>query len=84
MKMLIAALAMTLLLGLGAMGCESTTSTSTADAGHNCAMCEKGAAGETVWCSHCEHGFVDGKMTECPGCVTAAKSGGECPACTKG
>jgi hypothetical protein len=41
--------------------------------------CDKGKAGETVWCGDCGKGYVDGKEKACEGCVTGAIAGTPCP-----
>ncbi len=36
--------------------------------GHVCTACDKGKAGETVWCDTCNAGFIDGKKIDCKSC----------------
>ncbi|MFQ5963838.1 MAG: hypothetical protein ACE5KZ_06100 [Candidatus Scalinduaceae bacterium] len=35
---------------------------------HVCVACEKGQAGETVWCDSCNAGYIDGNMIKCKSC----------------
>ena len=72
------------LLGLGLVGCQTSSSTApqAAKAG-GCAVCAAGKAGQAVWCDHCGKGFVGGKPTKCKGCVTAASGGPACQACAR-
>ncbi len=52
---------------------------------HVCTACEKGNAGETVWCDSCNAGFVDGEMVKCKSCYEG-KSGKNvwCGSCNAG
>ena len=60
-------------------GCQSAESTKTAHVGE-CQACKTGMAGGTVWCDHCNAGFIAGKKTGCERCYLAATGG---PACAK-
>lgn len=41
--------------------------------------CDKGKAGETVWCEACNAGYVKGEKTKCEACFKAKTGDG--PAC---
>jgi len=62
-------------------GCGDST-TKSAEAA---CVCEKGEAGESVWCESCDHGFVGGKEVACKDCYQG-KTGAEtwCEGCKKG
>ena len=47
--------------------------------------CDKGKAGETVWCEACKVGYVDSDKTSCKDCFTG-KSGDAvwCESCSAG
>ena len=67
---------------LGACSCPPKTGSSTAAApAVQCAMCERGMKGESVWCDHCGHGFVAGAKVACKGCYAAKTGGPPCEAC---
>ena len=84
MKSILLVVAATCLLSLS--GCKSSSGTADAvaeAAAPACATCAAGKGGETVWCSHCKSGFVNGKKTGCKACYLGAKGGPECTMCTK-
>jgi hypothetical protein len=39
-----------------------------------CIACEKGLAGETVWCESCNVGYIDGYKVECKHCFEGMSS----------
>ncbi len=50
-----------------------------------CTECEKGKAGENVWCPDCKHGWFNGEEKDCEDCWKGLT--GEsvwCEACNKG
>lgn len=50
-----------------------------------CDLCERGKAGENLWCDECKVGFVGGDQVKCQPCFQG-KSGGTawCDDCGKG
>ena len=38
--------------------------------------CDKGKAGETVWCEKCAAGYMDGNETKCKDCWSAKQGKG--------
>ena len=50
---------------------------------HACAACDKGKAGEAVWCDSCIAGFVNGKKITCKGCFDSKTKGTVCKICQK-
>ncbi len=52
---------------------------------HVCTACEKGQAGETIWCDSCNAGFVKGNKVNCKSCFDG-KSGENvwCQSCNVG
>ncbi len=51
--------------------------------GHVCTACDKGKAGEAVWCDSCNAGFIDGKKITCKGCFDSKTKGTVCKTCQK-
>ena len=53
---------------------------------HACAACEKGQAGETVWCDHCNAGYKDGHKVKCKHCFEgmSGKKDTWCESCNAG
>jgi hypothetical protein len=78
MKLSIIALLAVLAFSFVVVGCDPATE----DAEAAC-VCEKGEAGETVWCEECKAGYVDKKKTECADCFAAMKGGPACEKCVK-
>lgn len=87
-------IAMALLVGVavvGVGGCACWLGGGSGNQGHMaksgdakaCPMCAKGMAGESVWCDHCNAGFVHGEKVACKGCFAAKTGGPPCPKCSK-
>ena len=51
-----------------------------------CTACEKGQAGETVWCDSCNAGYADGHKTKCRHCFEgmSGKKDVWCESCKAG
>lgn len=58
---------------------EAAAEAATPETHVGCEACTKGMAGETVWCDHCNAGFVEGKKVTCKTCFDHTTAGG--PAC---
>ncbi len=58
---------------------------SSESSGHVCTACDKGKAGEAVWCDTCNAGFIDGKKIDCKSCFDG-KTGKSvwCESCNAG
>jgi len=55
------------------------------DVALECTSCARGEAGQTVWCDHCLHGFVDSKKIQCKKCYESiAEDKGPCVDCRQG
>ena len=77
-KTLMAALA-ACVLSLGLSGCQSDSKsgqvTSANAAASTCAACAVGKGGGTVWCEHCNAGYIAGKKMMCKECYHSATQG---------
>ncbi len=50
---------------------------------HACTACDKGKAGEAIWCDTCNAGYVNGKKITCKGCFDSKTKGTVCKICQK-
>ena len=89
MRTIITTLALTGTLAIGLCGCYRTAEKTdpgkvpadgdvVVEVEATC-VCEAGKAGETVWCTECSKGYVDGTEKGCEDCVKSKLGGPDCP-----